>query len=140
MTRGGINHLAVTVSDLAGSEERFYAPVLGFLGYEKVEDIPGQMTLWFNGAAGLAVNIWQAREELKSRPHERYAPGFHHCAFSLESREAVEELHRLLAAKGISVLDAPAEYPHYAPGYYAVFFADDDGMKYEAVHMPAIPD
>ncbi|MGD9503255.1 MAG: VOC family protein, partial [Methyloceanibacter sp.] len=134
------NHLAVTVSDLATSEERFYAPVLGFLGYEKVEDIPGKMTLWFNGAAELAINIWQAEEGLKGQAHERYAPGFHHCAFSVESREAVEELHRLLAGKRIRVLDAPAEYPHYAPGYYAVFFADDDGMKYEAVHMPAFPD
>jgi len=140
VTRGSINHLAVTVSDLAGSEARFYAPVLGFLGYIKVEDIPGSMTLWFNEPGSLAINIWQAEEGLKAREHHRYAPGFHHCAFTVESREAVEDLHRLLADKGIRVLDPPAEYLHYAPGYYAVFFADEDGLKYEAVHMPMFPD
>jgi hypothetical protein len=33
------------------------------------------------------------------------------------------------------VLDAPAEYPEYGRGYYAVFFADPDGLKLEAVHF-----
>ena len=34
------------------------------------------------------------------------------------------------------VLDAPAEYPEYGEDYYAVFFADPDGMKLELVHYP----
>jgi glyoxylase I family protein len=33
------------------------------------------------------------------------------------------------------VLDAPREYPEYVPGYYAVFFADPDGIKLELVHI-----
>ena len=37
------------------------------------------------------------------------------------------------------VLDAPAEYPQYAPGFYAVYFEDDDGLKFEGVHMPSFP-
>jgi len=40
---------------------------------------------------------------------------------------------------GIAILDAPAEYPEYAPGYYAVFFADPDGLKLEFVHTPVWP-
>ncbi len=36
----------------------------------------------------------------------------------------------------ITVLDTPAEYPHYGESYYAVFFADPDGMKLELVHYP----
>ena len=39
----------------------------------------------------------------------------------------------------VSVLDAAAEYPQYAPAYYAVYFEDGDGLKFEAVHMPHIP-
>jgi len=31
--------------------------------------------------------------------------------------------------------DEPAEYD-YTPGYYAVFFADPDGIKLELVHEP----
>lgn len=137
MTRGAMNHIALTLRDLAESERRFYAPVLGFLRYEKVEDIPQKMTLWFNADAAMAVNLWQAEPPLTERRHERYAPGFHHCAFGVESRDEVDELHGLLQKEGIGVLDAPAEYPQYAPGYYAVFFEDPDGLKFEAVYMPA---
>lgn len=35
----------------------------------------------------------------------------------------------------ISHADAPQEYD-YTPGYYAVFFADPDGMKLEVVYEP----
>src|ERR1700752_2202913 len=119
MAKGALNHLALTLRDLAAGEERFYAPVLGFLGYEKVEDIPGKMTLWFNPNARLAVNLWQSEADLSDRPHARYAPGFHHCAFAADSRAEVDELHDLLQERGIRVLDAPAEYPQYAPGFYA---------------------
>lgn len=136
--RGAINHLALTVRDLAASEAAFYAPVLGFLGYEKVEDT-GAMTLWWNAGAGTALNLWQAGGEAAGRPHTRAAPGFHHLAFSVEAREDVAACHELLVAEGITVLDPPADYPHYAPGYHAVFFADPDGMKFEVVHMPAVP-
>ena len=37
---------------------------------------------------------------------------------------------------GATVLDPPAEYPQYGPGYYAVFFADPDGIKLECVYLP----
>lgn len=139
MPRGALNHLALTVRDLAESERTFYASVLGFLGYAKVEDITGSMTLWFNADAGTAINLWQARPELASRAHERYAPGYHHCALSVDSRADVDAMYQLLLAQGIRVLEAPAEHAHYAPGYYAVYFEDFDGLKFEVVHMPAIP-
>ncbi len=44
-----------------------------------------------------------------------------------------------LRKNDIKVLDAPAEYPQYAPGYYAVYFEDADGLKFEVVHMPEFP-
>ena len=139
MSRGGLNHIALTVSDLAGSEAHFYRPVLGFLGYDKVEEIPSRMTLWYNPEARVAVNLWQAEDALIHQRHQRYAPGFHHCAFAVESRTEVDSLHQMLERTGIRILDAPAEYPQYAPAYYAVYFEDGDGLKFEAVHMPHIP-
>ena len=45
-------------------------------------------------------------------------------------------LAELLVRVGVTVLDAPAEYPQCAPDYYAVFFADPDGMKLELVSFP----
>lgn len=136
--RGGMNHLALTVSNLRMSEERFYAPVLGFLGYQRIEAQDG-MSVWLNAHAtpiGTAMNLWQSADDLKEQPHRRYAPGFHHFAFAAESRADIDALHGFLTERGITVLDEPAEYD-YAPGYYAVFFEDPDGMKFEFVHMPA---
>jgi hypothetical protein len=37
---------------------------------------------------------------------------------------------------GATILDPPADYPRYGPGYYAVFFADPDGLKLEYVYKP----
>jgi hypothetical protein len=36
----------------------------------------------------------------------------------------------------MTILDAPALYERYLPGYYAVFFADPDGVKLEYVFTP----
>jgi catechol 2,3-dioxygenase-like lactoylglutathione lyase family enzyme len=45
-------------------------------------------------------------------------------------------MHKLLVEIGATVLDPPKHYPHYCKGYYAVFFADPDGLKLEFVHTP----
>lgn len=130
---GSMNHLGITVSDLAAATDRFYAPVLGFLGYREVERSP-EMSLWA-APPGFAVNLWQARPEHRHGKAERYAPGFHHFAFNADSRERVDRCHQLLRSAGIEVLDPPAVYD-YLPGYYALFFADPDGLKFELVHIP----
>lgn len=134
MTLGAMNHLALTLRDLKAAEAAFYAPVLEFLGYAKVEDGP-EMTVWYSAAGGCAVNLWQAKPELSGIAHQRYAPGFHHFAFNADSRAEVDALHRLLRKIGAAILDAPAEYD-YLPGYYALFFADPDGLKFELAHIP----
>lgn len=66
----------------------------------------------------------------------RYTPGLHHLAWNAESRADVDALHALLLRIGADVLDPPAEYSHYGEGYYAVFFADPDGLKLEYVFKP----
>ncbi len=134
MTLGAMSHLALTLRDLKDSEARFYKPLLEFLGYHKVEEDEA-MTVWFSDSARAAINLWQAADELKDRPHERYAPGFHHFAFAADSRTQVDALYHRLLEIDATVLDPPAEYD-YTPGYYAVFFADPDGLKFEFAHMP----
>jgi catechol 2,3-dioxygenase-like lactoylglutathione lyase family enzyme len=60
----------------------------------------------------------------------------HHLALHAGSREDVDALHVLLLRMNATILDAPAEYPKYGAGYYAVFFADPDGLKLEYVFLP----
>jgi glyoxylase I family protein len=133
MTLGSMNHLGITVSDLAASTERFYRPLLVFLGYRLVEELP-EMSLWLS-PGGAAINLWQAKSEFRGRAVERYAPGLHHFAFNADSRQRVDDCHDLLRESGITVLDPPADYD-YVPGYYALFFADPDGLKFELVFIP----
>ena len=43
-------------------------------------------------------------------------------------------LHRELEAIGATIVSPPREYPEYTPaGYYALYFKDPDGIKYEIV-------
>ncbi len=130
---GTMNHVAITVSDLADSTTRFYGPLLRFLGYEPIVE-EAEMSVWLC-AAGCAVNLWQAKPEYAGRRPERYAPGFHHFAFNADSRETVDRCYHFLREAGIEILDPPADYD-YEPGYYALFFEDPDGMKFELVHLP----
>jgi catechol 2,3-dioxygenase-like lactoylglutathione lyase family enzyme len=65
----------------------------------------------------------------------------HHFAWAAASPEEVdlfyETVLRPLAAAGdCVVLDPPCLCPEYTPGYYAVFFEDPDGLKFEFVYNP----
>ena len=87
------------------------------------------------------IEVRAASGAHRERAHDRYAPGLHHIAFHADSREAVDEAHARVAAAGGHVLDAPADYSGqrgYSEGYYAVFFADPDGVKLEVVHEPLL--
>ena len=49
----------------------------------------------------------------------------------------VDEFYELLLEIGAEILEPPRSYD-YAPGYYAVFFTDPDGIKLELVHIPSL--
>lgn len=134
MVLGSMNHLSLTVSDCPKAEQ-FYDAILKFMGYEQVENT-AEFILWWSQPAG-AIAISAANPD--SNPvHDRYSPGLHHFAFNADSRAQVDQFYQLLQDMGATILDPPAEYQQYAPGYYAVFFADPDGIKLELVHMPNV--
>jgi catechol 2,3-dioxygenase-like lactoylglutathione lyase family enzyme len=129
--RGRMHHLDLTVTDI-GRSKPFYDLVLGFLGYRCVKD-EKQIAVYDltlpDGVCGIAI-----RAALRLREHDRYTVGLHHFAWNAGSRSDVDRLHGKLLAAGVTILDAPAEYPQYGAGYYAVFFADPDGLKLEYVY------
>ena len=143
MLRGSINHVSLTVSDLAEAM-KFFTPFLEFLGYDigqVIQDHNGQR-LTVNvlpGLRGVAVNIWEAKPEFASHPFEVYEVGLHHLAFHVEKREQVDQVHDLVKQLGAQILDGPAEFPYAGPdGWYAVYFLGPDRLKFEVVHIPAV--
>jgi catechol 2,3-dioxygenase-like lactoylglutathione lyase family enzyme len=68
--------------------------------------------------------------------HRRKPGALHHLAFRAESRAEVDRLYSELKEIGATIVSAPREYPEYSPsGYYAFFFKDPDGIKYEIVSV-----
>jgi catechol 2,3-dioxygenase-like lactoylglutathione lyase family enzyme len=82
-----------------------------------------------------SVTLRPAKGESAGTAHDRNAPGLNHVAFNAANREEVEHFHQLLKEIGARILDAPADYPYF-PGYYAVYFTDPDGLKFEYVFWP----
>lgn len=134
MPRGQMHHLDLTVSDLDRSAP-FYDAVLGFMGYRRTKEGEGWIDwdLELPDGTYCGVAVRQARRD---RPHDRYTAGLHHFGWAAASRDEVDRFHDLLRRIGATILDPPAEYPQYHAGYYAVFFADPDGLKLEFVHAP----
>ena len=128
----GIDHLVLSVGDLARSRD-FYASVLGFLGFKLTYD-GGGFVGWSNGKT--LFWIAEADAQGRKRRHRKGDIGFHHYAFELASRKAVDDLAAFLDAQGMTVADPPDSY-NGDEKYYAVFFTDPDGMRLEAMHYGA---
>ena len=139
MIRGSPSHLDLTVTDLKRSVE-FYDGVLGWLGYRRLDELGAGAPCWGISdpdGAFFTVALKASLPENRHVKHDRYAPGLHHFALHVDSRDDVDRFYDFLLGFGAVILDPPAEYG-YTPGYYAVFFADPDGIKLEAVYKPRL--
>jgi catechol 2,3-dioxygenase-like lactoylglutathione lyase family enzyme len=123
----GIDHLVISVGDFETSKD-FYNKVLGFLGF-KLKYEYADMAGWSNGKT--LFWIAEADAEGKKHPHRKGNIGFHHYAFELSRRSDVDELGAALKRFGVTVTDPPDDY--YEGGYYAVYFLDPDGMRFEGM-------
>lgn len=133
--RGAIHHVDLTVKDPQASRG-FYEAVLGFMGYRVVDVYPHGFDMDLRDASGFFTSIGIIKAKSAERVHDRYSPGLHHIAWNAASREDVDALYALLQEMRATILDPPADYPRYGDGYYAVFFADPDGLKLEYVFKP----
>lgn len=133
--RGAVHHIDLSVRD-PGAARPFWEAVLGFLGYRVSTEYDHGGCDFDLGARGGAFCSIGIRPTTTQRAHDRYSSGLHHLAWNAASREDVDALHALLQKMRATILDAPAHYPEYSEGYYAVFFADPDGLKLEYCHVP----
>jgi catechol 2,3-dioxygenase-like lactoylglutathione lyase family enzyme len=128
----GVGHVDLVCRDLERSLI-FYANIFGPLGLTEpflVEGERGEQIhyLRFPTAGSGSLGLRQALEE---QAFELYAPGLHHLALTVETREDVDAAHAGAVAAGTEILHAPRLWPRYHPEYYATFFLDPDGFRIE---------
>jgi len=136
--RGAVHHIDLSVRD-PKAERAFWEAVLGFMGYRLSTEYDHGGYDFDCGERGkdfVSVGVRPSSGDNADRPHDRYSPGMHHLAWNAAGREDVDALYALLQRIGAHVRDAPAHYPQYSEGYYAVFFSNASGLKLEYCFVP----
>lgn len=126
----GIDHLYLTVSDLAASEAFYDRVLIDGLGFRKSRfSLDGDPHLqYYNRHFGVVL-----RPARLAARHEPYAPGLHHVCLRVESAEDVAAVAAHLRSVDIEATEA-RPYPDYAPDYVATFFRDPDGIRLEVTN------
>jgi catechol 2,3-dioxygenase-like lactoylglutathione lyase family enzyme len=132
-----VDHIQITVRNLVVAAQ-FYDKLMPLLGFGKRTSaiIPEhEFEVVEYSHPRLAFAITSPRQAFQDDQIHRRRPGsLHHLAFRAKSREEVDKLYREIEAIGAVIVSPPREYPEYVPpGYYALFFKDLEGIKYEIV-------
>jgi len=141
-----IDHIQITVKDLTSAVAFYdkFLPLIGFdpgaKGHATIEAHDFEVVEYSHPR--LAFAITSPRNAFRNDNVHRRKPGsLHHLAFRARSREEVDRIHEQLKALGANVVSPPRLYPEYKPsGYYAVFFKDPHGIKYEVVTHDRVDD
>ncbi len=130
----GIDHVFLTVRDLAAAEAFYDRVMVDVLGYRKASaPIDGDPHRhYYNRQFGFSLRPARPR----TPEHDPYAPGLHHFCFRVANEPAVDQAARELRAAGIAASPA-AYYPEYDTDYYATFFTDPDGVRLEITNFRA---
>lgn len=123
----GIDHIYVSVSDLARSERFYDRVLLETLGFRKNRFVLGgePHIQYFNRHFGYVL-----RPSRSSAAHDCYGPGLHHLCLRVESIADVAAVAAQLRAAGIEASEAKL-YAEYAPDYWATSLTDPDGIRLE---------
>ena len=134
-----IDHLQITVKDL-GVAAPFYDRLLPLLGFDLRRRVSAvidahEFHVVEYKHPHFAFAITSPRPAFAADTINRRKPGaLHHLAFKAPSRAEVDRLYSELKQIGATIVSPPREYPEYTPpGYYALYFKDLEGIKYEIV-------
>jgi glyoxylase I family protein len=128
---GRIDHAIITVNSYDRACQ-FYDWLMPQVGYPNMHDY-GAMRGWANETGSFWIKKAEAKFAADRFSKDRV--GLCEIAFRADNRAQIDALAKGVEANGGTILDPPREYD-YVPGYYAVFFADPDGIKLEFVHTP----
>lgn len=126
----GIDHIYLTVADLARSEAFYDLVLRDTLAFRKNKfALDGEPHVqYFHRHFGFVL-----RPARSGTAHDPYAPGLHHFCLRVESIDDVAAAAKTLRSLGIVASEAK-NYPEYAPDYWATFFTDPDGIRLEVTN------
>lgn len=122
-------HTKIAVSDYKKSYS-FYKDLFKEFGYQQV--VHKENSAGWASPDGYGILISQAK--ITNNKYQFGAPGLHHLCLKVHSIELVDKTYRFLLKKNVFIFDVPQKYPNYTNKYYAVYFADPDGIKLEVAY------
>ena len=114
------DHIDLRVPRLA-EVEPFYRQLLPALGFTREEEVEG----WLQYDADDGPEFFGVTESPGHVPNEN------RIAFRAESPQEVDRLAETAGSAGARNIEGPMDYH---PGYYAVFFEDPCGNRFEVCH------
>lgn len=134
-----IDHIQITVKDLNVAEP-FYDKLMPILGFDISRKSKGTVAAHRFDVVEyshplLIFGINSPRDAFKDDTVHRRKPGaLHHLAFKAASREEIDQLYPAIKETGAVIVKPPDYYPQHGANYYALFFKDLEGIKYEIVY------
>lgn len=125
MSHNPFSHIDLTVSSF-DSAMPFYERVLPELGFTRTFHSPKWKVFAAGGALPSAA-YFAITENPAHTPNENL------IGFWAENREEVDRFARLVEESGGKILDGPRQFP-ISPSYYAVYFTDPCGNRFEYLH------
>jgi catechol 2,3-dioxygenase-like lactoylglutathione lyase family enzyme len=121
----------------------FYDRMFGWLGYASFWTLDvGYRSTYYMTTPPLPHSYIGIQPASSGEPvkHREHRSGIHHVALWARSKREVDRFHQeFLIREQVTVTYPPAAYPAYAPGYYAVFFLDPSGIRWELAFTPRVP-
>lgn len=134
-----IDHIQITVKDLTIAEP-FYDKLMPILGFDLSRKVKGRVEKHEFDVVEyvhplLLFGLNSPRAAFKEDTIHRRKPGaLHHLAFKASSCAEVDEIYLQIKAIGANIVESPKFFPQHGEHYYALFFKDLEGIKYEVVY------
>jgi len=119
-----IAHIALWVNDLERMVDfycRFFNGTAGKIYHNPVKNFESCFVAF---ESGTSMELMRKTNQILSSQTEETKTGFHHLAFSVGSREVVDQLTRLLSDDGYKVKSNPRVT---GDGYYESVISDPEG-------------
>ncbi|MUP44669.1 glyoxalase [Gramella sp. BOM4] len=136
-----IDHIQITIKDLEKAEI-FYdklMPIFGFdLNMKSKGKVPEhEFEVIEYAHPNLIIGFNSPRSVFMDEIIHRRKPGaIHHLAFKAKNKGEVDQAYPKVRDIGAEIIETPRYYPEHGQNYYALFFKDPQGIKYEIVFEP----